>query len=101
MSIFDIPRGVDSALWMNKYQKRVTNAPVTRPAIAPVLVARFQYRAEVYMGRKDAAHRPKNMAVPLAMIFPGSIYPKTTEINTANIMPILVIMTELFPFLPV
>src|SRR5512136_1360864 len=99
MSIFDIPRGVDSALWMNKYQKRVTNAPVTRPAIAPALVALFQYRAEVYMGRKEAAHRPKNMAVPRAIMLPGSMYPKITATNTAKLMPILVIMTELLPFL--
>ncbi|VVB62621.1 Uncharacterised protein [uncultured archaeon] len=86
---------------MNRYQKTVTNVPVTRPATAPALVAPFQYSALVYMGRKAAAHNPKNIAVPRAIMLPGRMYPRTTAIITATVMPALVIMMELLPFCPV
>lgn len=95
---FAIPSGTASDLWTKTIQNTQVNVPTTSPAIAPCVVVRLQNRPKVYMERKAEAHRPKNMAVPRAMMLPGRRYPSITAIAIAAIIPILVITIDLSLF---
>lgn len=58
---------MDSFVWMNIIHERLLEKPAIIPDMTAVLVSFLKYSAPTYIGRKDAAHRPKNKPVLIAI----------------------------------
>ena len=90
---WQIPRGTASFACTNTSQKRLLSDPITRLAVAPALVVRFQKSAPINKGRKADVHRPMNIAVALAIMLPGRIYARMTATRMVKAIPIFVTLT--------